>query len=68
MAIYGYVWLCWAVNGYVWLSRAMKYYVRLYTLLLVTNGEPLYDAYTTYLPAKINPSNPSGGAAVSLKS
>ena len=35
--------------GYVWLSKAMKDYVRLYTLLLVTNVEPLYDAYTTYL-------------------
>ena len=32
--------------GYVWLSRAMWDDVRLYTLLLVTNGEPLYDAYT----------------------
>ena len=27
----------------------MKDYVRLYTLLLVTNVEPLYNAHTTYL-------------------
>ena len=51
-----------AMYGYVWLGRAMYGYL--------TNGEPVYDAYTTYLPAKINPSNPSesGGATVSLKS
>ena len=58
--VYGYVWLfmamqdyvrlCTATYGCVWLCRAMKDYVGLCTLLLVTNGEPLYDAYTTYLP------------------
>ena len=46
-AMYGCVWLCRAMYGYVGLCRAMQDYVGLCTLLLVTNGEPLYDAYTT---------------------
>ena len=64
MAMYGYVWLCRAMQGYVWLCRAMQVsvglcmamycYVGLCTLLLVTNGEPLYDAYTTYLPLLVD--------------
>ena len=49
-AMYGYVGLCRAMWGYVGLCRAMYGYVGLCTLLLVTNGEPLVDAYTTYLP------------------
>ena len=49
--MYGYVWLCRAVYDYVGLCRAMYGYVGLCTLLLVTNREPLYDAYTTYLPS-----------------
>ena len=48
--MYGWVWLCMAMYGYVGLCMAMYGYVGLCTLLLVTNGEPLYDAYTTYLP------------------
>ena len=39
-----------AMQGYVWLRMAMYGYVGLWRLLLVTNGEPLYDAYTRYLP------------------
>ena len=56
MAMYGYVWpcrgmfvcvwLCMAMYGYVGLCKAME--VNVYHIL--TNGEPLYDAYTTYLP------------------
>ena len=41
-----------AMYGCVWLCRAMYDYVGLCTLLVVTNGEPLYDTYTTYLPQK----------------
>ena len=43
-AMYGCVGLCMAVS--VWLCRAMESNV--YHIL--SNGEPLYDAYTTYLP------------------
>ena len=53
MAMYGpcrgmfvCVWLCMAMYGYVGLCKAME--VNVYHIL--TNGEPLYDAYTTYLP------------------
>ena len=47
MAVYGCVWLCRAMYGYVGLCMAVYGYVGLCTLLLVTNREPLYDAYTT---------------------
>ena len=50
IGMYGYVWLGRAMYGYVWLCMAMEGCVGLCTLFLVTNGEPLYDAYTTYLP------------------
>ena len=65
MAMYGYVCLCRTMYGYVGLFMAVyvlcmaKYgYTGLctfmvgciYTLLVVTNVKPLYDAYTTYLP------------------
>ena len=46
MAMYGYEWLCMAMYGYVWLCKAMESNV--YNIL--TNGEPLYDGHTTYLP------------------
>ena len=68
MAMYGYVWLCRAVYGYVGLCmavlgcvglcRAMLGYVGLCKAIernvfhILANGEPLYDAYTTYLPKK----------------
>ena len=60
-ATYGYVGLCMAVNGYVGLCRTMYGYVGLcrteygYVKFchILTNGEPLYDAYTTYLPAHV---------------
>ena len=52
MVVYGFVWLCRAVYGCVWLCMAMYgyvdyvgLYVGLCTLLLLTNGEPLYVAY-----------------------
>ena len=54
--MYGYVWLCRAVYGCVWLCRAMLGYVGLCKAIernvfyILANGEPLYDAYTTYLP------------------
>ena len=54
MAMYGYVGLCMAMYGYVGLCMAMYGYVGLGTLLLVTNGEPLYVAYTTYLPTSMD--------------
>ena len=41
MAMYGYVGLCMAMWGCVKLCH------------ILTNGEPLYDAYTTYLPKKV---------------
>ena len=56
MAMYGYVWLCRAVFGYVGLCRAMFGYVGLCKAIernvfhILANGEPVYDAYTTYLP------------------
>ena len=66
MAVYGYAWLCMAMHGYVgmcmvmygcvWLCMAMYGYVGLCKAMesnvyhILTNGEPLYDAYTTYLP------------------
>ena len=58
MAMYGYVGLCMAVYTYValctaiGLSRAMYGYVVLCKALyhILGNGEPLYDAYTRYLP------------------
>ena len=46
MAMYGYLGVCMAVYGYVGLRKAME--SNIYHIL--TNGEPLYDAYTTYLP------------------
>ena len=42
-AMYGCVGLCMAVYGYVGLCKAMESNV--YHIL--TNGEPLYDGYTT---------------------
>ena len=53
-AVYGYVGLFRAVQGCVGLCRAVQDYVGLCTLPLVTNGEPLYDAYTTYLPTSMS--------------
>ena len=56
MAMYGYVGLCMAVYGCVWLCIAMYGCVALCTAIernvfhILANGEPLYDAYTTYLP------------------
>ena len=75
MAMYGYVWLCRPVYGYVWLCmavygcvglcRAMFGYVGLCKAIeinvfhILVNGEPLYDAYTTYLPfSQIDPLPP----------
>ena len=55
-AMYGYVVLCMAVYGCVGLCRAMLGYVGLCKAIernvfhILGNGEPLYDAYTTYLP------------------
>ena len=55
-AMYGYVGLCMAVYGCVGLCRAMLGYVGLCKAIernvfhILANGEPLYDAYTTYLP------------------
>ena len=46
MAMYSYVGLCRAMEGYVWLCKAMEGNV--YHILI--NEEPLYDAYTPYLP------------------
>ena len=54
-AMYGYVGLCMAVYGCVGLCRAMLGYVGLCKAIernvfhILANGEPLYDAYTTYL-------------------
>ena len=56
MVMYGYVGLCMAVYGCVWLCIAMYGCVALCTAIernvfhILANGEPLYDAYTTYLP------------------
>ena len=55
-AVYGYVGLCMAVHVCVWLCIAMYGCVALCTAIernvfhILANGEPLYDAYTTYLP------------------
>ena len=55
-AMYGYVGLCMAVYGCVGLCRAMLGFVGLCKAIernvfhILANGEPLYDAYTTYLP------------------
>ena len=46
MAVYGYVGLCRAMLGYVGLCKAIERNV----FHILANGEPLYDAYTTYLP------------------
>ena len=57
-AMYGYVGLCMAVYGCVGLCRAMLGYVGLCKAIernvfhILANGEPLYDAYTTYLPRR----------------
>ena len=64
-ALYCYVWLCLAVYGYlelsramwgcVWLCMAICVYVGLCKAMesnvyhILTNGEPRYDGYTTYL-------------------
>ena len=59
-AMYGYVGLCMAVYGCVGLCRAMLGYVGLCKAIernvfhILANGEPLYDAYTTYLPKSSN--------------
>ena len=49
MAVYGCVWLCIAMYGYVALCTAIERNV----FHILANGEPLYDAYTTYLPYTI---------------
>ena len=46
MAVYGCVGLCRAMLGYVGLCKAIERNV----FHILANGEPLYDAYTTYLP------------------
>ena len=46
MAMYGCVGLCRAMLGYAGLCKAIERNV----LHILANGEPLYDAYTTYLP------------------
>ena len=48
-AEYGCVWLCRAMQGCVWLCKAMQSNVH----CILINGEPLYDAYTTYLPLQL---------------
>ena len=59
MVMYGYVGLCMAVYGCVWLCIAMYGCVALCTAIernvfhILANGEPLYDAYTTYLPKHV---------------
>ena len=63
-AVYGCVGLCTAMYGYLWLSSAMQDYVRLYTQLLVTNVESLYDAYTTYLPQNMRKPLSLGGRCI----
>ena len=49
MAVYGYLGLCRAVYGYVGLCKAIERNV----FHILANGEPLYDAYTTYLPITV---------------
>ena len=48
-AMYGYVRICRAEYGCVWLCKAMQSNVH----CILINGEPLYDAYTTYLPLQL---------------
>ena len=48
-AEYGCVWLCRAMQGCVWLCKAMQSNVH----CILINGEPPYDAYTTYLPLQL---------------
>ena len=48
--MYGCVGLCRAMLGYVWLCKAIERNV----FHILADGEPLYDAYTTYLPLAIN--------------
>ena len=56
--MYGYVGLCMAMYDYVGLCMAVYAYVAYVGLCRImytdytasTNGESLYDAYTTYLP------------------
>ena len=49
MGVYGCVGLCRAMLGYVGLCKAIGSNV----CHILANGEPLYDAYTTYLPTRI---------------
>ena len=53
MAVYGCVWLCIAMYGCVALCTAIERNV----FHILANGEPLYDAYTTYLPISGNDLN-----------
>ena len=46
MVMFGYVGLYRAEYSYVGLCKAMESNL----CHILTNGEPLYDAYTTYLP------------------
>ena len=46
MVMFGCVGLCRAEYGYVGLCKAMESNL----CHILTDGEPLYDAYTTYLP------------------
>ena len=48
MAVYDCVGLCRAMLGYVGLCKGIERNV----FHILANGEPLYDAYTTYLPNK----------------
>ena len=50
MVMLGYVGLCRAIYGYVGLCKAIESNV----CHILANGEPLYDAYTTYLPKSFN--------------
>ena len=45
------MWLCRAMLGYVGLCKAIERNV----FHKLANGEPLYDAYTTYLPISCVP-------------
>ena len=49
MAVLGCVGLCRAMLGYVGRCKAIERNV----FHILANGEPLYDAYTTYLPQKL---------------
>ena len=48
MAVYDCVGLCRAMLGYVGLCKAIERNV----FHILANGEPLYDAYITYLPGE----------------